>query len=190
MTEDRMRPQDFIQLSSVYALLSQLWQSEIDMPTLKALNEPDMRDAYESMGGILPEANDQVVEDLAVDYCQLLIGPQNAISPVQSVWEENKFEGRAAVSMRKYFETVPSFHTDENVVDHLGVQLAFMAELFVQASTAEHPETFEDIAAHFIADHIAWTNSFFERIEARAETGFYKGLAKLSRDFLAFEFAE
>lgn len=190
MTEDQMRPQDFIQLSSVYALLSKLWQSEIDLPTLQALNEPDMRDAYESMGGFVPEANDQVIEELAVDYCQLLIGPQNPISPVQSVWEENKFEGRAAVSMRKYFETIPSFQTDEKVVDHIGVQLAFMAELFSQASTADHPETFENVAAHFVADHVAWSEEFFTRIEERAQTGFYKGLAKLSRDFLAFEFAD
>ena len=190
MTEDRMRPQDYLQLSSVYALLSRLWQSEVDMPTLEALNESDMRSAYESMGGKVPEANEKSLEELAVDYCQLLIGPQNAISPVQSIWEENKFQGQASVSMKKYLDALPTFHTDEKVVDHIGVQLAFMAELFVQASTAEHPEAYEDIATGFIAEHIAWTEEFFERVEARAETDFYKGLARLSQDFLAFEFAE
>ncbi len=190
MTDDQMRPQDYMQLSSVYALLSSLWQAEVDLATLQGLNEPDMREAYEAMGGSLPQASEQVIEDLAVDYCQLLIGPKNQISPIQSVWEENKFQGQAAVSMNKYIEALPSFRTNSKVLDHIGVQLGFMAELFVQASASDHPEAFEEIATCFVADHFEWTKPFLQQVEARAQTDFYKGLASMSREFLAFEFAE
>lgn len=190
MTEDQMRTEDYLQLSSVYALLSRLWEREVDLELLQGLNEADLKEAYEAMGGYVPDANEEMVETLAVDYCQLLIGPKNQISPVQSVWEEDKFQGKAAVSMNKYFEALPSFPPPANVVDHIGVQLGYMAELFVQASAADNPEALEEIATHFIADHFAWTGPFLQQIESRAQTDFYQGLANMSREFLAFEFEE
>ena len=73
MSNGNMSPEDYIQLSSVYSLLSRLWLSEVDLPLLTALNEPDMRDAYVKMGGQLPEGiSDDVVEELA---CLLYTSP-------------------------------------------------------------------------------------------------------------------
>jgi len=82
---------------------------------------------------------------------------------------------------------LPTFDPPSTIVDHIGVQLAFIAELFMQASTADNPDAYEEIASHFFVDHVAWTTPFFEKIEGQATTGFYKGLANISREFLAFE---
>ena len=188
MSNGNMSPEDYLQLSSVYSLLSRLWLSEVDLQLLTALNEPDMRDAYVKMGGQLPEGiSDDVVEELAVDYCQLLIGPKYHISPVQSVWQENKLQGSAASSMSRYFEAIPTFDSPSTIVDHVGVQLAFIAELFLQASASDNPEAHEEIASQFFVDHVAWTTPFFDKVEGQATTSFYKGLANISREFLAFE---
>ncbi len=188
MSQQNMSPEDYLQLSSVYSLLSRLWLREVDLPLLTSLNEPDMREAYENMGGQLPDGiSDKAVEELAVDYCQLLIGPKYHISPVQSIWAENKLQGSPASSMNRYFEALPSFDPPSTIVDHIGVQLAFIAELFLQASMADNPDAFEEIASHFFVDHVAWTTPFFEKIQAQATTDFYKGLADISSEFLAFE---
>ncbi len=186
MTE-QMTPEDYLQLSSVYALLSRLWVKEVDLELLTALNEPDMRAAYKHMGGYLPQATEAVIEELAVDYCQLLVGPKNHVPPIQSIWEDKKFQGNATVSMGRYFEVLPTFDPPTAIVDHIGVQLAFVAELIIQASAAEEREAYDDIATRFYADHFAWTGPFFEQVIQKAETKFYKGLATISADFLAME---
>lgn len=190
LTEDEMRSEDYLQLSSVYALLSRLWLQEVDMPLLEALNEPDMREAYIHMGGELPRATEQAIEDLAVDYCQLLIGPQECISPVQSVWEEKQFQGKPVASMQRYLESLSGYTPQSNVLDHIGVQLGFMAELFIRASAAENADAYEELAASFCADHFAWPGHFFDQVEARAQTDFYRGLARMSREFLEFELGD
>lgn len=188
MSNQNMSPEDYLQLSSVYSLLSRLWLREVDLPLLTALNEADMRDAYLNMGGKLPDGiSENVVEDLAVDYCQLLVGPKYHISPVQSVWQENKLQGSAASSMSRYFEAIPNFESPSSIVDHVGVQLAFIAELFLQASLSENPDAYEEIASQFFVDHVAWTTPFFDKVQNQATTDFYKGLAHISREFLAFE---
>lgn len=188
--DDLMTSQDYLYLASVYALLSRLWIEEVDMHQLEELNEADLKSSFEAMGGSIPPANEASIEALAVDYCQLLVGPKDHVSPVQSVHESGKFHGPAAISMKRYFETLPTFNTTASIPDHIGVQLAFMTELFIQASGADHPEAYEDIASRFAIEHIAWSKKLFDQVESKAQTDFYRTLAGMSREFLNFESEE
>ena len=177
--------EDYSQLAGVYALLGRLWLEEVDLELLGALAEDDLKMAIEKLGGNVPgEINENTVEELAVDYCQLLIGPGEHVSPVQSVWQNQKLQDEPASSMRKYFECLPGFEPDLNIPDHLGVQLQFMGELFQRAADEEDRELVNEIAIEFFDKHLSWTAPFFAAVSEKAQTDFYRGLANLTANFL------
>ena len=77
--------------------------------------------------------------------------------------------------MSRYFEAILTF--DSPIVDHVGVQLAFISELFLQASASDNLEAHEEIASQFFVDHVARTTPFFDKVEGQATISFCKGLA-------------
>ena len=70
-------PHPTFYLGEICGLLGRLWLREVDIATLKAMHEADFRGLYESLGGFVPTdiAADHV-EELAISYCELLIGPK------------------------------------------------------------------------------------------------------------------
>ncbi len=183
--------EDFSQLAGVYQLLGRLWLEELDLPLLTALTEDEMKDAIQQLGGTVPEqANEETVEELAVDYCQLLIGPGAHISPVQSVWENQKLQDEPASSMKQYLSYLPGFEPETNIADHIGVQLQFMGELFQRAADSEDRELVTEIAENFFETHLSWTAPFFAAVADKAQTEFYAGLANLTANFLNLKLEE
>ena len=173
------------QLAAVYGLLGKLWGQEVDLTTLQALATPPLKDVWISLGGHVPDESDEAtIEELAVDYCQLFIGPGQPVSPVQSVWLENRFEGTAAVSMQTFFDLLPDYQPPEKIADHIGNQFDYLAELFARAASDPTPAGYLGLARNFMQKHMTWTDPFFDQVEARAETDFYGGLARVTRSFL------
>ena len=71
------------EIAGVFALLARLWASETDAATLTSLARPPVADVWRSLGGEIPNRpTDDLLEELAVDYCQILIGPGDHASPV------------------------------------------------------------------------------------------------------------
>ena len=91
-------------LQFAFRFLARIWVREIDETLLDELAQPEIKTAFEQAGGFVPEKDEKAIERLAIDYCQLLIGPQDPISPVQSVWAENQYEGQPAASISEYFK--------------------------------------------------------------------------------------
>ena len=88
---------------------------------------------YSQLGGCVPEFVDAaVIEQLKVDYCELLVGPKGHISPVQSVWADNQFQSKTAASMNRFFELIPEYKPESNLSDHIGVQLDFLSAILRQ----------------------------------------------------------
>ena len=76
----QLNPDDYLNLSAVYALLSQLWEHEVTLELLEQINEPQLKSSLTKLGAYVPEEVSQaVVDELAIDYCQLLVGPKNHI---------------------------------------------------------------------------------------------------------------
>ena len=179
---------DYGQLAAVYDLLSRLWIEEVDLDLLKALTTEEMKAGIENLGGKLPEKVDQeMVDELAVDYCQLLIGPQGHISPIQSVWESRSLDSEAASSMRKFIELLPEFEPCGNMPDHIAVQLQFMGEIFNVAAEDNDSELVDQIADKFFKKHLSWSRPFLDAVAEKANTEFYIGLANLTANFLHLE---
>ncbi len=130
-----------LQLTAVCRFLSRMWLREIDPSIWSELQQPPVAAAFAELGGAVPaDCEPSTLEILAVDYCQLLIGPKNQISPIQSVWIEGQFQGNPTASMQRYVELVPDYCPPAEILDHLGVQLDFIGSL-IGAVDAEqvHP---------------------------------------------------
>ncbi len=130
------------------------------------------------------EISQRAVEELAIDFCQLLIGPKDHLPPVQSVWTDGQFQSETASSVSRFLELLPEFRPRGNILDHLGVQLHFMAVLFEMAAVAPNPDPYTDIAQRFFEKHLTWTHEFLNQVMQRATTNFYGGLAQITSVFL------
>lgn len=72
------------------------------------------------------------VEQLAIDYCQLFIGPADHLPPFQSVWQSGQFHGSTTASMREFVDPVGYEATAGIMLDHPGVQLGIMGHVLGQ----------------------------------------------------------
>ena len=181
---------DLAERAAVYALLSRLWAAEVDNALLAALESGDLRLAYESAGGRL--AVGESLEDLQQDYCRLFIGPQGHMPPVQSVWQEGRFQGDAADSLRQYLDIlgITVFEADPRPPDHAANILDMFSR--VLTSVTESPELqaepdLGELMASFFEAHVGWIADLAEAAEKRAATSFYQGVMSVTRGFLTAE---
>lgn len=165
------------ELARIGELLGRLWLHEADLETLVAMGKDSFRVPYEELGGFVPETVDQdVVESLAVEYCEVLIGPKGQISPVQSVWVGDQLQSETASSMSRFFELLPGYESPSSLTDHVGVQLDFVSKLLKQDNNVA-----DEIVAAFFQSHLNWTSQFFDRVTQATRSEFYRGLAKVSK---------
>lgn len=179
----------------MYGLLARLWLREADEALLTELCSPPLSDFFVQAGGSLPEKdNPHAVEELAVDYCQLFVGPAKHLPPFQSVWQTGQFQSLATAAMKQWIETTgyKSGHAaNPTMPDHLGVQLDVMAHILSRHGIA-HKKADSDIASHertqtFFRTHLTWPAPLLKIAIARAESPFYRSLIQMTRDFLECE---
>jgi len=181
--------------SGVYRLLGLLWRQEVNAALLAELCATDLRDAFESVGGSLPDPNGTSVSELAIDYCQLFVGPKGHLPPYQSVWQNGQLCGDATASMMQFMELShydASHLADGQFVDHFGVQLDVMAHLIEQATDcpAEQKESVSEVVSAFAAAHLRWAKPLLQQANAKANTSFYRSLADVTQTFLGEELTD
>ncbi|MDG1875650.1 MAG: molecular chaperone TorD family protein [Mariniblastus sp.] len=165
--------QSTIELAGICKLLGRLWLHELDVETMTAMRADSFRLPYEDLGGSVPNVvSDSVVESLAVEYCELLIGPKGHLSPIQSVWVESQLQSEMSSSMHRFFELLPDFEFGGDFPDHLGVQLEFAGALLSQTDPAV-----SEILVLFVPKHLNWASRMLDGVAGRAGSGFYQGLA-------------
>ena len=175
---------NFQEAAGLLNLLASLWGQEVDAATLKAMMQPAFSEAWKESGGKLPsQISAELLADLQVDYCQLLIGPKNHVPPVQSIWDQARFQGDATASMKKYIELLDGFQPCVGFVDHVAVQLQYASAL-MSLSHQSRRKLMQGLATAFARDHLQWSLPFFNRVEQQAQTGFYQSVARVSRQFL------
>ena len=167
-------------LGEISGLLGRLWLRELDAATLDAISQEDFRSLYESLGGYVPtDVTANSVEELAVEYCELLIGPKGHVSPVQSVWADDQLKSETSASMSRFFELVPGYQAQSNLSDHIGVQLDFVGALL-----QIEDEEVDGILNLFAQQHLGWMESFLDRVESKTASEFYLGLARVTRSMI------
>ncbi|MGD9034741.1 MAG: molecular chaperone TorD family protein [Desulfobacteraceae bacterium] len=141
------------------------------------------------------ERKDHLV-DLKADYARLFSGPYTLLAPPYgSVYldGERKVMGDSTVEVRGTYRRAgldisEDFH---DAPDHIAAELEFMYFLIfkeveaLKESDVGRAIDFLSQQKAFLTDHLcAWGPQFTERVEEAAATGFYKNLARATRDFL------
>jgi len=178
-------PNATAQLAEIVKLLGRLWLFEVNQSTLESMCGPEFREPYESLGGELPDVvSPELVEQLAIEYCELLIGPKGHISPVQSIWVENQYQTDTAASMNRFFDVLPGYRPQSSLQDHLGVQFDFLSELMRLVRDPEQGEVVREVIQCFVDDHLSWSLPMYEKIVSQTNSSFYRGLAIVSANFV------
>ncbi len=195
--------------SHIYGFLSSIFREEITPELFQQINAPVIKEALAELGiqyDIFSQKDqDQLLEDLAVEYARLFLGPAKHISPHESIHHQRddgdwgSHWGASTVDVKKFIETAGLEYKQEysGMPDHISVELEFMKEAAGREAQAIEEKDWEGalycqkMEKKFICDHlIKWIPAFCEKIISQAELSFYGDLAAVTRDFIALEFEE
>ena len=190
--------------SHLYALLATIFRGEPSAELLRRLRDPALRrslaEAGVDLGGEFDgRAEDDLIEELAVEYARLFLGPGPHIAPYASTHlggEGAGLWGPATVWVKRFIRDAGFDYSDgyRDLPDHISVELEFMGEMTAREARAlEHHDPDEakrigEIEAEFVADHLAiWVPAFCEKVGSTSELNFYRVMARLAADFIRSE---
>lgn len=193
--------------SHVYGLLATIFRAEPTEALLKELKDPRMSGAFSDLGVSLGEEffgrpEKELVEELAVEYARLFLGPGRHISPHESVHHEvdggdwGLLWGQETVKVKQFMESAGlAYAANYNgVPDHISVELEFLQKLALREATAWAEEDIEGalyglkMEKMFIRKHlIKWVPLFCDKVIAFASAPFYREMAEVTKGFVQFE---
>jgi TorA maturation chaperone TorD len=195
--------------SNIYGFLSSMFREEITAERLRQIKGPAIKEVLSEMGIqyeiFSKKDQDQLLEDLAVEYARLFLGPDKHISPHESVHHQRDdgdwgtHWGGSTVDVKKFIETTGLEYKQEysGMPDHISVELDFMKEAAGREARAIDEKDWEGalycqkMEKKFIYDHlIKWIPTFCDKIISQAEISFYGDLADVTKDFITLESEE
>ncbi len=195
--------------SDIYGLLATVYGQEITSELLGQIKAPQFLEALsvlevEGIDSLMQKPEAELLEDLAVEYTRLFLGPGKHISPHESVHHQRedgqwgKLWGASTVEVKKFIEATGLSYTDDykGLPDHISVEFEFMQQLILREEQAwkEDPgpaQTCRQVEKKFIEEHlICWVPSFCEKVIEETESPFYQAMAALTRSFIDLEMEE
>jgi TorA maturation chaperone TorD len=193
--------------SSIYGLLAAIYRQEVSSDLLQQIKGPQFLRVLSNLGielnnGFFKKPEKELLEDLAVEYARLFLGPGKHISPHESVHHKKDnvqgglLWGESTVEVKKFIESAGLKYTDEykGLPDHISVELEFMQQVLQREEQAWEAEDKE--MAHlclenekkFIEEHLVrWVPIFCEKVITEADLPFYREMARLTQTFIEFE---
>ncbi len=194
------------QRSNIYGILAVIYREEASADLLMQIKDPHFIEALSNLGvhlegEFLDMPEEKLIEDLAVEYSRLFLGPGRHISPHESVHlREGEggglLWGEATIKAKKFIESCGLEYKPEysGMPDHIGVELEFMSESAKQEARAWEKKDVDralycqKIEKKFIEEHLApWVPLFCDKVIKDAELSFYGEIAKLTKSFIEFE---
>lgn len=196
--------------SNIYGLLAMLYRQEPTRDLLKRVRGPQFLEVLSQWGGELDDdfmtrPEDDLLEEMAVEYTRLFLGPGKHISPHESVHHEREdgqwgqLWGASTVEVRKFIEgTGLRYETEyRGLPDHISVELELLEALTRREEEAWAKDDEEgagrclDMERRFLDEHlIRWVVPFCDKVIAAAELSFYRTLASLTKKFIEFDWQE
>jgi len=194
---------------SVYDLLRCFFLQEPTEIFLQALKEEDI---LKNLTGVHPDLDQGVqlidevisssemavlVPDLLLEFTRLFIGP----CPVPLYESVYRSEGGLVMQeetlavRKKYWEAGLVVHPDRSFPDdHIGAELEFVFYLCQRAAEAkgtEQREALLKMQRNFFQQHlIHWVTPLCDRIFEEAESSYFKGIARMTKGFVSWDFQE
>ncbi|OGH61640.1 MAG: hypothetical protein A3G34_15865 [Candidatus Lindowbacteria bacterium RIFCSPLOWO2_12_FULL_62_27] len=178
--------------AALYGLFSRLYREAPTAEILDALKAADMELDIPSGG--------QGMEELAVEFTRLFLGPGPHISPYESVHAAATGQpallwGPQTSAVRRFIEAMGLSIGDETFIpDHVSVEFELMQRLVEREARARREE---DVAMaeeclkaerKFLSEHLgAWFPKFAGKVAGAARLPFYRQVTDLAADFLEKE---
>ena len=180
------------ELGAVAILLGEFWLQELTAQRIQQLSTSEIAAALEALDWSLPQpTEDDLVgslERLQIDYCQLLIGPQGHVSPVESVWASDQFQSQSVDTMKSFFDLLPDYQPPDRFHDHVGVQLDFAGHLLIAADRqpTNELEQADDLLETYVQQRVVWAKPMLKKVHQQAQTSFYRQLSTVTQEWIRF----
>ncbi|MEW5768558.1 MAG: molecular chaperone TorD family protein [bacterium] len=183
-------------ISAVYKLLSRIFIGEVDAPFLRQVRTEGFCESLKSAGidfgdEFLSRNEEELLEDLAVEYARLFIVPGISLPPYESVYAEGMLSGESAQQVGNFYRKCGMEVVEASFLpDHVGLELELMSYLKQKEADAlkngnQDTSRWMELQKEFMADHLGkWVPQFFTMVEKGTESPFYKEMAKLGRELL------
>ncbi len=191
--------------SGLYGFLAEVFRGEPSPDLLRRIKAPAFAEVLEAAGahlgaGLTHQPEDVLLEDLAVEYTRLFLGPGRHVRPYAATYLDGagaSLCGPTTAWVRDFMERAGFELSPEhrNLPDHVFVEMEFMARM--AAREAEAIEAGDAAAAQFrwlqkefLENHLGrWLPSFCGLAAEHAQLSFYRELARLTGNFLKSELA-
>ena len=195
------------QRSNIYGLLALIYRTEITRELLHNIKKQEFLSVLSDMGAelendFLQKNEDELIEDLAVEYARLFIGPDKHISPHESIHHDTgdgdcgQFWGRSTVEVKKFVETAGLEYKPDytGMPDHISIEFEFMQQAAKREAQAREENDSDGLLyclkmeKMFIEEHLLeWIPIFCDKVISEAELPFYREIAKVTKNFMEFE---
>jgi len=189
--------------SHIYGLLATVFRNEPTQAFIKELRGPRLSGGFSDLEVELSDefftvTESELKEILGMEFTRLFIGPENHISPHESVFtqQDGYLWGTKTVEVKKIIETTGLDYESEytGIPDHISVELEFMYKLTEweaekwNQKDRESAEYCLSIQRMFLDQHLlCWLPQFCDEVVSRAEIPFYREMAKLVKKYMDFE---
>jgi TorA maturation chaperone TorD len=185
----------------LYRLFGRFLSKEIDQQLLDDLREPGFAAAVNELGICLdaPTNDDDLfLEQLAIEFTRLFLGPGKHISPHESVQigRDGILNDATTVRVSHFIEVAGyQFKADsKKYPDHICSEFEFMEALISKQIEAiadgdlEEAETSKMLQDEFLQRHLVlWIPQFCEEIEQSAKRPLYKAIGRAISAFIKME---
>jgi len=206
-TEKQQREAVARMRSHLYGFLATVYRQEVTPDLFRRVKDPQFLEALSDLGAdwsgdFSKKSEEEILEDLAMEYAMLFLGPGKHISPHESVHHQREdgqwgqLWGESTVEVKKFIETAGlNYHSDfTGMPDHISAELEFMERVTEREGQAwkENDEKAalycRKIEKKFIEEHLLkWIPQFCDKVTEAAELPFYRDIAVLTKHFIVFE---
>jgi putative dimethyl sulfoxide reductase chaperone len=189
---------------NLHGFLAAIFRGELTPDLLHRIQDADFRQALSGAGvqlddDFLDRPEEQLLEDLAVEYAALFLGPGEHISPHESVHVEGGtgvLWGLETAAVQAFIEETGFVYDKDftGLPDHISVELEFMGNLTALEAEAWRENDREQalrsvgLQNEFLSQHLLrWVPAFCAKVEAAAGLPFYGKFARLLADFMESE---
>ena len=185
----------------LYGFLAEVFRAEPTRALLRKIRERDFLNRLSAAGATLAgdfptRAEAALLEELAVEYTRLFLGPGKHIPPNEGAQVDGALWGKSTSEVASFIRSCGfDYHSDyRDLPDHISVELQFMQALCRREAAAwgreDYPEAVDclDMEREFITRHLSrWVPLFSEKVVRDARLPFYREMAALTSNFIQFD---
>jgi TorA maturation chaperone TorD len=193
--------------STIYGFLAAIYRQEVSSDLLQQIKDPRFLGVLTKLGielnnGFFKKPEKKLLEDLAVEYARLFLGPGKHISPHESVHhkkegvQSGQLWGELTAEVKRIIESSGLEYKSEftGMPDHISVELEFMQQVILREEQAWQDDDKQTALLclknekKFVDEHLfRWVPDFCEKVIETADWPFYREMARLTRSFIEFE---